>query len=104
MALRFVEEGWSVKAMHRLMLTSSAYRQSAENPDQKAESVDPENHLLWRFNRRRLEAEEIRDSIFWVSGRLNLERGGPSVFPPVARGPGRFRALWPGGWRHVGGE
>jgi uncharacterized protein DUF1553/uncharacterized protein DUF1549/cytochrome c len=79
LALRFVEEKWSIKAMHRLMLTSHTYRQAAENPAVK----DADDRLLWRFPRRRLEAEEIRDSILWISGRLNLERGGPSVFPPL---------------------
>ncbi len=83
LAVRFMEEKWSMKAMHRLMLTSNVYMQSAENPAAKNSKIDPENHLLWRFNRQRLEAEAIRDSIFWVSGRLNLERGGPSVFPPL---------------------
>ena len=83
LAIRFVESGWSVKAMQRLMLTSSAYRQAAENPAAAGPSADPENRLLWRYNRQRLEAEEIRDSVLWVSGRLNPERGGPSVFPPL---------------------
>ena len=83
LAVRFVEEGWSVKAMHRLMVTSSTYRQAADNPGVGEPSLDPENRLLWRFNRRRLEAEAIRDSILSASGRLNLERRGPSVFPPL---------------------
>ena len=83
LAVRFVEEGWSVKAIHRLMVTSSTYRQSADNPGVRDSSPDPENRLLWRFNRRRLEAEAIRDSILSASGRLNLERRGPSVFPPL---------------------
>jgi len=83
LAVRFMEEGWSVKAMHRLMLTSNTYKQAAENPAVKDDAVDPENRLLWRFNRQRLEGEEIRDSILSMSGRLNPERGGPSVFPPL---------------------
>jgi mono/diheme cytochrome c family protein len=83
LAHKFVEEGWSVKAMHRLMLTSATYRQASENPKLNANAKDPENKLLWRFNRRRLEAEELRDSILAVSGRLNPERGGPSVFPAL---------------------
>ena len=69
--------------MHRLMLTSNAYRQASENPAMAGNAKDPDNRLLWRFNRQRLEAEAIRDSILYVSGRLNLERGGPSVFPPL---------------------
>ena len=75
----FIENGWSIKQMHRLLLTSAAYQQSTENP--QAAAADPENHLLWHFNRRRLSAEEIRDGILLMSGRLNPERGGPSVFP-----------------------
>ncbi|MBI4908633.1 MAG: PSD1 domain-containing protein [Acidobacteria bacterium] len=83
LAHRFVESGWDVKAMHRLMLTSAAYRQSAENARFAANTADPENKLLWRFQRRRLEAEEIRDSVLSLSGRLNPEQFGPSVFPPL---------------------
>ena len=83
LALRFAEDGWSIKAMHRLMLTSSTYRQSADNSEVADPSLDQENRLLWRFNRRRLEAEAIRDSILFASGRLNTERRGPSVFPPL---------------------
>jgi len=77
----FIESGWSVKAMHKLILTSATYRQSPENP--AAAKGDPDNKLLSRFSRRRLQAEEIRDGILYLSNRLNLERGGPSVFPPL---------------------
>ena len=80
LAVTFMEQGWSVKSMHRLMLLSNTYRQSAENGEKES---DPENKLLWRFARRRLEAEEIRDSILYASGRLNLAMKGPSVFPPL---------------------
>jgi hypothetical protein len=81
LAVQFMESGWDVKAMHKRMLLSAAYQQSSENP--AAMEKDPDNRLLSRFNRRRLEAEAIRDSILQVSGRLNAERGGPSVFPPL---------------------
>jgi hypothetical protein len=80
LAVEFMEQGWSVKSMHRLMLLSNTYRQSSENGEVEA---DPENKLLWRFPRRRLEAEEIRDSILQASGRLNPAMKGPSVFPPL---------------------
>ncbi|HUQ90256.1 MAG TPA: DUF1553 domain-containing protein [Bryobacteraceae bacterium] len=83
LAHRFVEEKWSIKAMHRLILASAAYRQSSENSKFNGNAADPENKLLWRFERRRLEAEEIRDSLLYLSGRLNPERYGPSVFPPL---------------------
>jgi hypothetical protein len=74
----FVESGWSMKAMHRLILQSATYRQSAENT-----GADPENKLYSRFPRRRLEAEEIRDGILYLSNRLHPLRGGPSVFPAL---------------------
>ncbi|MBI2690003.1 MAG: DUF1553 domain-containing protein [Acidobacteria bacterium] len=74
----FIESGWSVKAMHRLIMTSSTYCQSAENG-----AADADNRLYSRFPRRRLQAEEIRDGILYLSNRLNPERGGPSVFPPL---------------------
>ncbi len=82
LAHKFVEDGWSIKSMHRLMLTSATYRQAADNPAADR-SADPDNTLLSHFNRRRLEAEELRDGILHVSGRLNPEKGGPSVFPPL---------------------
>lgn len=83
LAVEFMERDWDTKAIHKLMLTSATYRQAAENPALKDSTLDPENRLLAKFNRRRLEAEAIRDSILHVSGRLNLEMGGPSVFPPL---------------------
>jgi hypothetical protein len=81
LAVKFMESGWDTKGMHKLMLLSSTYKQSAENPT--ANEKDPENRLLSRFTRRRIEAEAIRDSILSVSGRLNPARGGPSMFPPL---------------------
>ena len=83
LAVDFVESGWDIKAMHRKMLLSSAYRQAAENPALKDATQDPDNRMVSRYNRRRLEAEAIRDGILFVSGRLNREMGGPSVFPPL---------------------
>jgi hypothetical protein len=80
LANRFVEGGWKMKPIHRLILLSSAYRQSSQSRLEKtAAEKDPENKLLWKFNRRRLEAEELRDSMLAVSGRLNPKAGGPSV-------------------------
>jgi hypothetical protein len=83
LAVRFMESGWDIKAMHKLILLSSTYQQAAENPALKDNSKDPDNHLLSHFSRRRLEAEVIRDSILFASGRLNGKMGGPSVFPPL---------------------
>ena len=81
----FVENGWSIKKLHRLIMLSNAYRQSTDN-QAKAAEVDPDNKLLWRYNRHRLEAEAIRDSMLMVSGLLNSKMGGPGVFPPVPSG------------------
>ncbi len=84
LASRFVEMGWSVKALDRMIVLSSAYRQSAEIDPAKAEK-DPDNKLYWRADRRRLEAEVIRDSALAVAGRLNLEIGGKPVLIPIDR-------------------
>lgn len=86
LATRLVDEKWSVKAMHRLILNSSTYRQSSKEIDSKALQTDPDNRLLWRFNQLRLEGEVIRDSVLAVSGRLNPEQSGPPVFPPLPKG------------------
>ena len=85
LAVEFVESGWSIKALHRLMVTSNTYCQSSENALADP-ARDPENKLLWRFRRRRLEAEAIRDNLLAVSGRLSLLRYGPSVFPSLPEG------------------
>ncbi len=80
LATQFVEKQWSLKALHRLMLTSATYRQSSHHPDQqRLSSHDPTNRLLWRMNWQRLDAEALRDSILAVSGQLNPAPGGPPV-------------------------
>jgi hypothetical protein len=86
LATQFVQEKWSVKAMHRVILNSSAYRQASTSLDEKPPKGDPDNRLLSRFPRVRLEGEVIRDSVLAVSGRLNLERGGLPVYPPLPEG------------------
>ena len=116
LALQFMDCGWRMKPMHRMIVLSSAYRQSStasaaasdvnpqdsasnskqskriENPEREpspsraiaaAATIDPENRLLWRFNRRRLAAEEIRDAMLAVSGELNRKMAGASVILPV---------------------
>jgi hypothetical protein len=84
LANQFIAGGWRLKALSRLIVTSAAYRQSSNSPDvARRPEVDAENRLLWRFPRRRLEAEEIRDAMLAVSGRLNTKAGGPSVIVPV---------------------
>jgi hypothetical protein len=82
LASEFVQRGWSWKAIHRLILTSNAYRQSS-GFDRQAAAKDPENRLLWRMNPHRLEAEIIRDSVLTVSGKLNREMFGPGVYPRI---------------------
>jgi hypothetical protein len=83
LAVRFVESGWDIKAMQKLMLLSNTFQQAAENPATQNTDKDADNKLLSRYERRRLEAEAIRDSILFASGRLNNEMGGPSIFPPL---------------------
>ncbi len=114
LASEFIARGWSVKAMHRLMLTSATYQQAAvlsaqssvlRNDAAQSEratsklstdapstehfsrgiTTDPENKLLWRMNRLRLEGEVIRDSLLAISGQLNPSMGGPGIFPPIAK-------------------
>jgi hypothetical protein len=84
LANQFVAGGWQMKPLHRMIVLSSAYQQSSDSPIEKAAMVkDSENALLWKFSRRRLEAEELRDSMLAISGRLNLKEGGPSVLVPI---------------------
>jgi hypothetical protein len=84
LANAFVENGWHLKPLHRLIVLSSTYRQAADAPDAKsALAKDPSNRLLWRFPRRRLAAEEVRDAMLSAAGVLNLKQGGPSVMLPV---------------------
>jgi hypothetical protein len=84
LANRFVENGWKWKPLHREILLSSTYRQSGQSPlAATAHEKDPENKLLWKFSRRRLDAEEIRDAMLFVSGLLNPKQGGPSIIVPV---------------------
>ena len=80
LANQYISSGWKMKPLHRMILLSSAYRQSSKSPKEKlAMEKDAENKLLWKWNRRRLEAEEIRDSMLAVAGRLNPKANGPSV-------------------------
>jgi hypothetical protein len=82
LATEFVRRGWSIKAMHRLILTSSTYRQVCNgHPDlsARARRIDPDNRLLWRQRLRRLSAEQMRDAVLAVAGTLNRQMAGPPV-------------------------
>ncbi|HEY3132660.1 MAG TPA: DUF1549 and DUF1553 domain-containing protein [Acidobacteriota bacterium] len=85
LATEFMRHGWSIKYVHRLIVTSNAYRQSSGYREAAAK-IDPTNRLLWRFPRKRLEGEVIRDAALSVSGLLNPKMGGPSIFPEVPAG------------------
>lgn len=103
LAVELVERGWSLKALERELLLSAAYRQSTRGSARALER-DPENRLLWRQGRKRLEAEEVRDALLAVSGLLERSAGGPSVFPPLpgkaTDGSRAWKEASPGSDRH----
>lgn len=82
LASEFVARGWRMKPIHRLILLSSTYRMSSQ-AQPRALAKDPTNDLLWRYDMRRLQAEEVRDSILAANGSLNSKSSGPSVYPPI---------------------
>jgi hypothetical protein len=85
LANEFLANGRRLKPLHRLILLSSTYRQASLSPDNALGlRKDPENRLLWHYPRRRLDAEEIRDALLSLAGKLNRKAGGPSVVVPVA--------------------
>jgi hypothetical protein len=93
LAREFVRGGWSMKHMHRLIMTSAVYRQSSM-PNADAVVADPSNRLLAVFPMQRLEGEAIRDSSLHVAGILNTKVGGPSVFPDLPTGMNTPRGGW----------
>jgi hypothetical protein len=90
LAAQFVESGWSIKALHRLILNSAVYRQS-DSYDEAAARIDPDDRYLWRYPLRRLDAEALRDTALAVSGRLDRKIGGPYV-PTKRTGDGEIVA------------
>jgi hypothetical protein len=78
LATEFIQSGWRLKSLHRLMVLSSTYRQSSASRE-KAWALDPDNHWLWRSPLQRLDAESIRDALLWASGEIHFEFGGPYV-------------------------
>lgn len=95
LASSFVKNGWSVKSLHRSILLSGVYRQASDEREDVVKA-DPENRLLAVYPRKRLEAEQIRDSLLYVSGQLVDEVGGPAVFPPLAESLAGGRADFDG--------
>jgi len=100
LATYFVDNGWSMKKLHRMILLSNTYQQSSEFAAKSAEA-DPDNKLLWRYGRHRMEAEAVRDSMLFTGGLLNTKMGGPGVFPPVPAGTlsDLSATAAAGGWR-----
>ena len=83
LAVELVEHGWSLKHLHRLMVMSAAYQQDSAVTDAAGRRLDPDNLLLWRMNRRRLDASGLRDGVLAVAGTLNPAVGGPMVRTPL---------------------
>ncbi len=102
LATQFVEKKWSVKAMHKLLMMTDVYQRSS-NAMEGVRSKDPENIWLTHYSRRRLMAEEVRDSVLQAAGTLNLKMGGRPVVPPqtkeelygMSQSPDNF---WPVSW------
>ncbi len=96
LAHELIDRGWSLKALHSLIVTSSTYRQSSKPAI--AANLDPDNHWLSHQNRRRLDGEAIRDALLSACGQLNLALGGPGVFPPLPSELTKLSskgAIWP---------
>ncbi len=88
LATELIAQGWRLKPLHRLMVTSATYRQTSSlrgEVARKQADDDAENLYLWRMNRRRLDAEGLRDALLFVSGELNLKPGGPGVLVPIEK-------------------
>lgn len=79
LASELVSQDWKLKPLHRLMVLSATYRQSSVSGPDDCSSKDPDNVFLWHFAPRRLEAEAVRDNLLWVTGGLDLTRGGPEI-------------------------
>lgn len=103
LASEFIASGWSVKAMHRLIMNSNTYRMSSGSRPE-ALAADPENDLFWRFNMRRLTGEEIRDSILAVNGTLNPKMFGPSIYVDIPKAVLATQSVPGKGWGHSSSE
>ncbi len=95
LATEFVKRKWSMKEIHRLIMTSSTYQRSSRFATEQHLEHDPQNRLLWRMNRRRLEAEALWDAVHATAGTINLKMGGPPVVPPLTEDEvAALRRLW----------
>jgi len=98
-AVDFRDSGWSLKKLHKRIVTSAAYRQASNiPPNSRGLAVDPKNYLLWRQTRLRLDAEIVRDVSLAASGLLSGKIGGPPVYPPIPEGVlglGQVKRPWP---------
>jgi mono/diheme cytochrome c family protein len=99
LADEFVKSGWSMKHLHRLIVTSNAYRMKTSSEVAKTENlrIDQDNVYLWRMNSRRMESEAVRDSVLWVSGELDLTMGGPELDAKLGQSTNR-RSIY---YRHA---
>ena len=97
LAREWIAQGWRLKPLHRLIMTSEAYRR-ASHSEPRALAADPVNDLFWRFDMRRLTAEEIRDTILAVNGSLNLRMFGPSLFVDIPKEVLAGQSLPGNGW------
>ena len=97
LSIELMEHGWSMKHLHRLIVTSSAYRRDSTVRDAEVEransAIDPENRFLWRFNPGQMEAEVVRDSILHLAGELDLAQGGRPI-PNAEAEKSRRRSLY----------
>jgi hypothetical protein len=107
LAVEFMNRGWRIKAINKLMMMSEAYQMASSFDDAASASADPQNRYLWRFRPQRLEAEIVRDNMLAVGGNINLEVGGEPIFPFIPKDilTGQYRGKWenspegPAAWR-----
>jgi len=98
LAAELIRGGWQTKRLHRLIMTSWAYRQSSRAADDHAMEIDPDNRFLWRQNLHRLSGEAIRDAVLAVSGRLNSTMEGRGVFPTLSQEVLATQSISGNGW------
>ncbi len=97
LAVEFMNRGWSIKQLHRLIMSSEAYQMASAYEDAVDQEKDLQNQYLWRFRTQRLDAEIVRDSVMTASGGINLTIGGPPVFPHLPKEI--LESVGHGGWK-----